>query len=192
MPDVQRRGDADSVTTNPYAPTSETLAQAPTLNDTEAYRRAHLKHETSCKSVGTLFLVSSILVVLGCLISLLGYTQMGIVGPTNTPSFVMNLVVMLIVLLQGAVGYGLRRLRSWAKTGGIIFSMFGLLGFPVGTLFCGYFLYLLLCKKGQIVFSSSYQDIVAQTPHIQYKTPLIVWLIALALLVLPFSLLFLR
>ena len=182
MPDDQRRGDPGPFATNPYAPTSETLGQSPALDDTEAYRRAHLKHEASCKSVGTLFLLSSTFVTLGGLLSLLRYTQTGIFGPTNTLSFATNAVLILLGLTQGAVGFGLRRLRAWAQTGGIIFSIIGLLAFPVGTLFCGYFLYVLLCKKGQIVFSSSYQDIVAQTPHIQYKTSFLVWMILLMIL----------
>ena len=187
MPDDQRLGDPDPFTANPYAPTSETLGQSPPFDDAEAYRRAHLKHEASCQSIGTLFLLSSIIVLIVAIVyffDLIRIRQNGIAGQTTMPSFLLNLITILLSLAQATVGFGLRRLRAWSYTGGIVLSVVGLLAFPVGTLFCGYFLYLLLSEKGRIVFSSSYQNVIAQTPHIRYRTPPIVWVLLLAIVLL--------
>ena len=52
----------------------------------------------------------------------------------------------------------------------------------MGTLIGFYMLYLLLSKKGTMVFSPEYKEIIAQTPHMKYKTSPVVW-IALGLIV---------
>ncbi|MCP4891847.1 MAG: hypothetical protein GY904_35310 [Planctomycetaceae bacterium] len=193
MPDDQRRTDPEPLATNPYAPTSETHEQIPTRDDPEAYRRAHLKHEASCKSIGTLFLISSIIVTTSCFFVMLRPTPQDMLGSSDTPAFLGNLLVLLLSLIQGAVGLGLRQLRAWSKIGGVVFLLVGLLAFPIGTILGPCFLYLLLCKKGQIVFSPSYQNIITQTPHIRYRTSIITWLLALMILLLiVFSVLLLR
>jgi hypothetical protein len=57
-----------------------------------------------------------------------------------------------------------------------VFGAIGLLGFPVGTLIAGYLLYLLWSEKGNVVFSPRYQRVMQATPHIKYKTSIIVWI----------------
>ena len=47
------------------------------------------------------------------------------------------------------------------------------LGYLVMGLIVGYILYLLLSPKGSVVFSPAYKEIIAQTPHIKYRTSLI-------------------
>ena len=47
-----------------------------------------------------------------------------------------------------------------------------------------YILYLLLSKEGTVVFSDHYKQVIAQTPHIQYKTSVIVWILLLLVLTL--------
>ena len=61
-------------------------------------------------------------------------------------------------------------------------SAIGLIGFPVGTLINAYVLYLLLSKKGRTIFTPAYLDVIAATPHVKYRTSIIVW-IFLALIV---------
>ena len=61
-------------------------------------------------------------------------------------------------------------------------SAIGLLGFPIGTLINGYILYLFLSKKGRTIFAPAYQDVIAATPHVKYRTSIVIW-IFLALLV---------
>lgn len=48
-----------------------------------------------------------------------------------------------------------------------------------------YFLYLLHSEKGKRVMTTEYQQIVEQTPHIQYRTSWIAWLV-LALFIAAF------
>ena len=67
-------------------------------------------------------------------------------------------------------GIAIRRLRKWSRVVATIFACIGLLGFPVGTLISAYILYLLLSAQGTMVFSSEYQQIIAETPHVKYQS----------------------
>ena len=40
----------------------------------------------------------------------------------------------------------------------------------------------MLSEKGQIVFSDEYRRVIEQTPHIVYKTSVVVWILLLALI----------
>ena len=82
-----------------------------------------------------------------------------------------------------AVGLGLRKLRPWTRIAAGIISGIGLLAIPLGTLINAYILYLLFSKKGSTIFSADYQRVIADTPHIKYRTSLIMWLV-LAVVVL--------
>lgn len=65
--------------------------------------------------------------------------------------------------------------------------MIGLSSIPVGTLINGYILFLIFGKKGKLVFSERYQEIIAATPHIKHRTSKAVWIvlgIVLAVIVL--------
>ena len=89
-------------------------------------------------------------------------------------------------LLQGYAGWGLRKFQGGARIIAIIFAVIGLIGIPIGTLISVYFLYLLCSAKGSVVFSDEYEDVIRQTPHIKYKTSIVVW-IFLGLLILVFA-----
>ena len=66
-----------------------------------------------------------------------------------------------------------------------ILSGIGLLGFPLGTIINGYILYLVFSQKGTTVFSDEYHAVIAQTPHIKYRTSIVVWiLVGLVLLLI--------
>jgi len=52
-----------------------------------------------------------------------------------------------------------------------------LIGFPIGTLIHGYILYLYWGTKGRKVFSPEYKQIIAGTPHVKYKTSIIIWIL---------------
>ena len=88
------------------------------------------------------------------------------------------------------VGYGIRKLSPAARmvagvlTGiNLAISIFGLPTSVVAILINTYILSLLFSKKGAMVFSAPYKDIIAATPHVKYKTSMIVWII-LGLIVL--------
>jgi predicted nucleic acid-binding Zn ribbon protein len=64
----------------------------------------------------------------------------------------------------------------------IIISAIGLLSFPCGTLISACLLYLFFSHKGEMVFSDRYEEIIQGTPHIKYKTLIIVWIFLLILI----------
>jgi len=130
-------------------------------------RNEHIKHEASVKSVGLLYFLGGTGFALLGLVSCMGGTF---------ASIMIGLALAGVGAGQIVVGVGLRRLRSWARIPTGILSGLGLLGFPMGTLINGYILYLIFCQKGATVFSDDYKQVIAETPHIKYRTSIIVWI----------------
>ncbi|HAV64940.1 MAG TPA: hypothetical protein DCY13_21535 [Verrucomicrobiales bacterium] len=149
-------------------------------SEAEQIRQDHINHEASVKAVGILYLIGGTFGLIGSLglFVMLSSTTTGD-GPAESVVFTGGVAAVLLVFcgVQFAAGLGLRRLRNWARIVAAILSALGLLSFPVGTLINGYILYLLLSKKGQMVFSEEYRQIIAQTPHIRYRTSTIVWIV---------------
>jgi hypothetical protein len=87
-----------------------------------------------------------------------------------------GLVVLAIGVAQLFAGRSMQTLNPSGKILAIIISAIGLLVFPCGTLISGYLLYLLLSAKGEMVFSSAYKEVMQATPHIRYRTSIIVWI----------------
>jgi len=139
----------------------------------EETRKLHIKHEASIKSVGILYYLG------GAALLLAGGTMMiGISSPGSKPeTAVGGAVIAVLSVLYFFVGAGIRRLRRWTRIAAGILSGIGLLGFPLGTIINGYILYLLFSQKGATVFSPAYQDVIRQTPHIKYKTSIVVWIV---------------
>lgn len=163
---------------NPYAaPTTPSFSlesQAPTSDYT---RRTYLKHEASVKSIGTIFFLGG-LIMGGAMIFSLVYTARE--APFSIPII---LGLLALVIFQISVAIGLRKLKSWARIPAIILSCLGLFGIPIGTLISAYFLYLLGSKKGSMIFSSKYAQVMADTPHIRYRTSILVWILLTIILV---------
>ena len=124
-----------------------------------------------------------------CFLVTVGYVVMGVSflltpdAPGEMPSattgiFMLVFSVFVLALSVGQIfaAVGLRTLASWAKIPASIIAGFGLLGVPVGTLISAYVLYLIWSEKGKMVFSPEYKDVIRQTPHIKYKTSIIVWI----------------
>lgn len=176
---------------NPYAPTAvQSPEKSGGVVGAEETRNYHLSHEASVKSIGFLYLLGGFF---GTLLGI-GYVIGGISMMSNPPAnagelgFILiplGIFVLAISVFQFSTGLGLRKLKSWARISGIVLSCLGLLGFPIGTLISVYILYLLVSKKGQFVFTDEYQQVMAATPHIKYKTSVVVW-IFLGLLVVLF------
>lgn len=154
------------------------------VSDTEyeRIRKEHIKHEASVKSVGFLYFLGAGFLALMGVIALLATTGTS----ANRPEFGMTMGVMFIAVagVQVWAGFGLRQLKSWARIPAGVLSGLGLLAFPLGTLINGYILYLLFCKKGTMVFSEQYQQVIAETPHIKYRTSIVVWVLVGLLVVL--------
>jgi hypothetical protein len=165
---------------NPYAP-PQTYNEAVVVvgeSSAEQIRRAHLNHEASVQSIGYLYLIGGVLMLIGAIIGV--STSRGI-----------SLVELLLLAFYGVMGsvaialcFGLNKLQPWTRIVGSIFAGFGLLAFPCGTLINAYVLWLLLSAKGSMVFSPQYKQIIAETPHIKYKTSIVVWILLGLLLLL--------
>lgn len=146
----------------------------------EMIRQEHIKHEASLKSIGILYLLGAIFMIIGIL-------GMG-VGMANTGGGMPTGILGMIVFYGGmaalfiAIYTGFRKLKRWVRIPVTLFSALGLLGFPFGTLINGYILYLVWSQKGKTVFSPEYQDVIAATPHVKYRTPPAAWALLILLI----------
>ena len=146
----------------------------------EEIRKAHIKHEASIKSIGILYYLGGIFVgIMGIMVFLVGGGASAL--PQNR---FIGLFLLALAAAQLFTGTGLRRLKSWARAPTGILSGIGLFGFPMGTLINGWILYLVFSKKGSTVFSEEYRRVIAETPHIKYRTSVVVWILLGLLLLL--------
>ena len=180
---------------NPYeSPTTQSFdgGFSTDLGDFEQIRQYHLSHEASIRSFGLLYWFGGgVMLFLGgamivqSLMDILDQRQIGF--PFEI--IMISAVYIVVGLLQITVARGIRKFTPNGKIGGIIFGMIGLMGFPIGTLLCGYMLYLLLSAKGKFIFSPQYQQVLKATPHIVYKNR-IVWLLLIIVVLIVIVALF--
>ena len=136
---------------------------------------ALLRHETAVRSISALYFFAALFLVL---ISVPLILQ----APHRASLRVAGLVYMLLGGGVVVVGVGIRGLQRWVRVPVGVLSGLGLLAVPIGTLLNGYALYLVFGRKGRVVFSPDYQEIVERTPHLRQRTSPLV--IALGLLIL--------
>ncbi|WP_193211530.1 hypothetical protein [Luteolibacter marinus] len=173
---------------NPYQVPAVEEVVAPVASDAEAVRQAHIKHEASVKSIGTLFFLGVIVMVVGFISLAARASSEDVSRGIGGLEAVIILIVLGLLVAQVFVGWGLRRLKPWSRIAATVFSVIGLIQFPVGTLIGIYCLVIFYSKKGAMVFSPAYQEIIAQTPHVKYRSSrlmkvMLVIAILLALLV---------
>lgn len=167
---------------NPYAAPKAAVEDISdsTNPQAEAIRRAHINHEASIRSIGTLYYIAAFGAAAGAVGAVLQLwtEQRNLKGAVT--------LVMFGVLATGFffMGRALRTLRPGVRIPTVILAGVGLLGFPLGTLINGYILWLVLSKKGQFIFSPEYAAIVEATPHVKYRTSLLVWIILGTIVVL--------
>lgn len=153
------------------------------LQNSEIIRKTHLSHEANIRALGLLYYFNSAMMLLGAVgIVLIATTDPSSIPESTTTLVVSAVVALFLGIVFAFVGRGLRTLTGWARTVGILFAVVGLLVFPIGTLINAAFLYLFLSGKGAYVFTPEYQNVIAATPHVKYKTSMIVW-VALGVLV---------
>jgi hypothetical protein len=141
----------------------------------EEIRQAHLKHEAALKSAGVLYLLGGTLLTLGGMAGVAG--AIASTGPDGADgSVLVSGVVGALGVCQFAVGRGLRRFKPWTRTPVGLLSGMGLFAIPLGTLINAYILYLVFSRKGKTIMSEDYQAVIAATPHLKYKTSIIVWI----------------
>lgn len=165
---------------NPYATPKAMVEDADAGSPAEALRQEHIRHEASIKSAGWLFMLGGALVLFSAAATVI--PQLTGSGGSRA-GIAIGAGFALLAATSIAVGWGLRALRAWARVPAIMLAAVGLLGFPIGTLINGYILWLILSRKGRMVLSAEYAAIVAATPHVRYRTSLVVWIV-LAILVL--------
>jgi len=186
---------------NPYqAPLSDVLDTRPEhvefsdLAEAERLRNIYLKHEASVKSVGSLHYFGAVcgLIVCICAVAMI-VVSIREENPGNTGVFVgVSAIYVVMTAVNFALGYGLRRLLPWARWTEIILGSIGTFIILSMTIFLAatansaaaapnvfwllinfYILYLMISAKGGMVFSPQYREVIAKTPHIKYKTSLI-------------------
>ncbi len=176
--------------TNPYAAPESVITPIPVFNsDAEQIRQAHLSHEASVKSVGTLYYLGAIILLLVLLTSAVPVIPLlGSMGGYEIALVLGGgLLIFALIVLQWKLATGLRQLRPWVRIPTIVLSIIGLIGFPLGTLLSAYILYLMFAAKSKMVFSPEYQQVIIDTPQIRYrssvlKTVLVVILILAVIL----------
>ncbi len=163
---------------NPYqAPQTFEIPESQ-LSEAEAIRQAHIKNEASIKSVGILYWLAAVAVVLGGVANLsaaIGHSDMVF------PQLAIGIGLLALGMLQFVVGFEIRRLKNWARVAVGILSGIGIIGFPVGTIINAYILFLLFGEKGRMIFSPRYKEIIALTPHVKYKTSKWVWIVLIVI-----------
>lgn len=163
---------------NPYAaPKAEVITQH---TEAETIRRKHINHEASIKSVGCLYGVMAIamVIILITIGSSLVSESLWAVG-----------LILGLGLLAAAVARGLRNLRRWAAVLAAVWSgILIILGIPdlpqssIPMVISAYVLWLMVSPKGLFVTSLEYQIVIAQTPHVKRRTSVLVWVLLILLL----------
>jgi len=176
---------------NPYAPSGSSYSDASLdanfdLSQAELIRKSHLSHEANIQSFGCLYTLGGIMGILigifyiglGIFIMAGGENPQAGVNPmaAGIITALIGLVVLAIGVAQLFAGRSMQTLNPSGKILAIIISAIGLLGFQCGTIISAYLLYLLLSAKGEMVFSSAYKEVMQATPHIRYRTSIIVWI----------------
>lgn len=133
-------------------------------------RREHINHEASIRSIGVLYYLGAVICIFA-----LGKTMLD-EHPIVT-KVGLAVVYAILTFIYVKVGSWLRALDPKARTPATILAAIGLLAFPLGTLINGYILYLLQSKKGTMVFSNEYKEVIKDTPEIKYKTSILIWIL---------------
>ena len=184
---------------NPYAPSGSSYGDASLdanfdLSQAELIRKSHLSHEANIQGFGCLYTLGGILGILGA-ISYVGigiFVMAGGVVPKELEFMVfgaggdrlvsgglttlVGVVFLAIAVAQLFAGRSMQTLNPSGKILAIVVAAIGMLQFPCGTLISGYLLYLLVSAKGRTVYSSAYKEVMQATPHIRYRTSIIVWI----------------
>jgi hypothetical protein len=181
---VTSADSAIQMTENPYeAPQTYNDPLAPP-RDAETVRRELISTETSLKTIGILYYLGGGALLIGGIGALEKPEAME--GVTGLAERAAGGLFIALGIAQFIVGTAVRKLKPWSRIGVGVLSGVGLVvGFPIGTLINAYILFLVFGKKGQMVFSEPYKDVIAATPLVKYKTSkVVVWIILGSILAL--------
>ena len=131
----------------------------------EQTRLTYLQHEASVKSIGTLYFV--------CAAGFLLFALVSVFAPISR-MLLLGILALGFAVLQAVTALGIRKLNPKARIPTAVISGLGLLAFPFGTIVNGYILYRVFSRKGAMVFSEEYKQVIAGTPHIKYRSSFVV------------------
>lgn len=164
--------------------------------EAEAIRRDHIGHEANIRSLGHLYYLVASLGAIGMVVGICVTAGLVTNGANGNPASgrdgidgLATLVFAAFTAATGTVGYGLTHLRGWARWVGAVLNSLGMLvliidGLVLAALvkpmagvvflvglggFDGFFLYLLMSRKSNVVFSAEYREVVLKTPHVKLK-----------------------
>lgn len=152
----------------------------------EETRRNYLSHERSVRSAGTIFVLGGSLLLMA---GILGPFSKDETAPASGPPvpFAFRLLVSVLLALFGAaeiwIGLRIRKLDPRFRIAAAVMAGLGVAGgilSCIGWIVPAYILWLLVSKKGQVVFSEQYARVVERTPHIKAK----MWIVLKILLIL--------
>jgi hypothetical protein len=167
---------------NVYAPPVADVSVEINVGENEMLRNKYLKREANIKSLGTLYFIGGLVVSGMFVFRMLVHFRLG--GLTTLRYDLLSLLFLLVLsVFNFWLGFGLRRLKSAVRIPAIILNCLCLLAFPVGTLFAAIMIYMLSGEKGAYVFSDEYKQVMADTPHIKYRTSKGVWIFLIVLIV---------
>ncbi len=171
----------------------------------EEIRREHLKHEAAVRSVGSLYIFGGGMLFLSAIVGMSATTQSAnAVSPGAGVAIVTSIILVAFAAGYLWIGISLRKLKRRARIpAGLVTGMVLLVGLfgcfssivvliatgrgflPVMLSFlppsvCSYIFYLLFSRKGTMVFSDRYGQVIEQTPHIKYR----MWIVLKVLLIL--------
>jgi hypothetical protein len=177
---------------NPYAPSGSSYSDASLdanfdLSQAELIRKSHLSHEANIQSFGCLYTLGGIMGILigifyiglGIFVMAGGENPQAGVNPmaAGIMTTLIGVVFLAIAVAQLFAGRSMQTLNPSGKILAIVVAAIGAILLPVcGTVISGYLLYLLVSAKGEMVFSSAYKEVMQATPHIRYRTSMIVWI----------------
>jgi len=91
----------------------------------ELIRQEHIKTEASIKSIGILYYLGSIAIVIAAVASL-----SAVADPEANHAVILGIAVLIVLgILQFFVGMAVRKFKPWSRIAVGIFSGIGLLGF---------------------------------------------------------------
>ena len=134
----------------------------PATGDVINLREENLRHETAITLVGMLYYVAAGMLIAAAITSL---------AMTKGTAAAVRFASMLGLLAAGFgfSGYLLRRLDMRARYAASMMAVLGMLAVPIGTILNGYVLWLVHSKKGRVVISPEYREVVAKTPQIKCR-----------------------